>query len=194
MRRKARYINEDACTGRGIFLRSRSHLDGSVRVRLGPAYPPRRLQVVPAGRAGRSRLSTSRHPAVHLSPPGPDVKAHGYVSLVKEGRVRKVFASRWTRPAGGEVLAGPATRSARPSVPGRAGGPAADPAAEALHRRRPLRPGRARGIVASPNGKRAASAPAGRATAAGTSRPGYLVKIFEAADRPWRDAHAGHLD
>ena len=118
VRRKARYINEDACTGCNLCVENCTWT-GSCGFDYGlgtrpVAYKPF-PQAVPAcpviDRAGTSRCTFS-------CPAG--VKAHGYVSLVRKGEYEKAFSlvlSATPRPG---AWAGPATRSARRSAPGRA--------------------------------------------------------------------------
>ena len=102
-------------------LRRELHLGRDpVGVRLRPRHPPCRLQAVPAGRAGRSGHRPRGHLAVHLQLPGrrqgPRLRVTGQEGRVREGvRPRARRDARWSG-----AWAGPATRSARPSAPGRA--------------------------------------------------------------------------
>ena len=120
VRRKARYIDEDGLH-RLRPLRRELHLGRNpVGVRPRPWHPSRRLQVVPAGRAELSRSSTARAPRACTFSCPAGVKAHGYVSLIRKGEYEQAFNLVLDATPLVGSLGGPATRSARPSAPGRA--------------------------------------------------------------------------
>ena len=188
VRRKARYINEDACTGCNLCVENctwdgiLSEFDHGLGTRA-VAYKPF-PQAVPAcpviDRAGTSRCTFS-------CPAG--VKAHGYVSLVRAGEYEKAFnlvldATPLVGSLGRACYAQCETECTRASLEGplpirrlkrfiadahyERGAPAAIEAAP-------------------PNGKQVAvvgSGPAGLTAAWQLARKGYGVKIFESAPEP----------
>ena len=187
VRRKARYINEDACTGCNLCVENctwdgiLSEFDYGLGTR--PVAYKSFPQAVPAcpviDRAGTSRCTFS-------CPAG--VKAHGYVSLVRKGEYEKAFglvldATPLVGSLGRACYAQCEAECTRADLEG------------PLPIRRLKRfiaddhygRGAPAGIEpAPPNGKRVAvvgSGPAGLTAAWHLARKGYLVKIFEAADR-----------
>ena len=188
VRRKARYINEDACTGCNLCVENctwdgiLSEFDYGLGTRP-VAYKPF-PQAVPAcpviDRAGTSRCT-------HHCPAG--VKAHGYVSLVRKGEYEKAFnlvldATPLVGSLGRACYAQCETECTRAALEGplpirrlkrfvadthyERGAPAAIEAAP-------------------PNGKQVAvvgSGPGGLTAAWQLARKGYRVKIFEAAPEP----------
>ena len=188
VRRKARYINEDACTGCSLCVENcswdgiLSEFDCGLGTRP-VAYKPF-PQAVPGcpviDRAGTSRCTFS-------CPAG--VKAHGYVSLIRKGEYEKAFnlvleATPLVGSLGRACYAQCEAECTRAGLEGplpirrlkrfiadahySAGAPAAIEAAP-------------------PNGKQVAvvgSGPAGLTAAWQLARKGYRVKIFEAAPEP----------
>ena len=187
VRRKARYINEDACTGCNLCVENctwdgiLSEFDYGLGTRP-VAYKsfPQAVPAVPViDRAGTSRCTFS-------CPAG--VKAHGYVSLVRKGEYEKAFglvldATPLVGSLGRACYAQCEAECTRAGLEG------------PLPIRRLKRfiaddhygRGAPAGIEpAPPNGKRVAvvgSGPAGLTAAWHLARKGYRVKIFEAADR-----------
>ena len=187
VRRKARYINEDACTGCNLCVENctwdgiLSEFDYGLGTRP-VAYKPF-PQAVPAcpviDRAGTSRCTFS-------CPAG--IKAHGYVSLVRKGEYEKAFnlvldATPLAGSLGRACYAQCETECTRASLEGplpirrlkrfiadahdERGTPAAIEAA-------------------APNGRQVAVVGSGRGLTAAwqLARKGYHVKIFEAAAEP----------
>ena len=119
VRRKARYIDEDACTGCNLCVENctwdgiLSEFDYGLGTRP-VAYKsfPQAVPAVPViDRAGTSRCTFAARPA---SRPTATCRWSGRAST------RRRSASCWTRPRWWGAWAGPAMRSARPSAPGRA--------------------------------------------------------------------------
>ncbi|HTP15883.1 MAG TPA: FAD-dependent oxidoreductase [Streptosporangiaceae bacterium] len=188
VRRKARYINEDACTGCSLCVENctwdgiASEFDHGLGTR--PVVYKSFPQAVPAfpviDRAGTSRCTFS-------CPAG--IKAHGYVSLVRKGEYEKAFslvleATPLVGSLGRACYAQCEAECTRASLEG--------PLpirrlkrfiADAHHRR-----GTSASVeVAPPNGRQVAvvgSGPAGLTAAWQLARKGYRVKIFEAAPEP----------
>ena len=188
VRRKARYINEDACTGCNLCVENctwdgiLSEFDHGLGTRP-VAYKPF-PQAVPAfpviDRAGTSRCTFS-------CPAG--IKAHGYVSLIRKGEYEKAYnlvldATPLVGSLGRACYAQCEAECTRAGLEGPlpirrlkrfiadahydGGAPAAIKAAP-------------------PNGKQVAvvgSGPAGLTAAWQLARNGYRVKIFEAAPEP----------
>ena len=196
VRRKARYINEDACTGCNLCVENctwdgiLSEFDYGLGTRP-VAYKPF-PQAVPAcpviDRAGTSRCT--------FSCPAGDQGPRLCVTR-QEGRVREGVQPRARRDAPGRQPGPGLLRAVRDGVhQGEPGGPAADPAAEALHRGHPLRPGSAhRDRGGSPERQ------AGRGGRLGTGRPdrrlaaraqGLPRQDLRGCARAWRHAQAGH--
>ncbi len=188
VRRKARYINEDACTGCNLCVENctwdgiLSEFDYGLGTRP-VAYKPF-PQAVPAcpviDRAGTSRCT-------HRCPAG--VKAHGYVSLVRKGEYEKAFnlvldATPLVGSLGRACYAQCETECTRASLEGplpirRLKRFIADTHYE--------REAPAAIEAAPPNGKQVAvvgSGPGGLTAAWHLARKGYRVKIFEAAPEP----------
>ena len=91
-----------------------------VGVRLRPRHPPGRLQAVPAGRAGPARSSTARAPRGAPSAARPASRPTATCHSSGRASTRRRSTSCSTRRPWSGAWAGPATRSARRSAPGRA--------------------------------------------------------------------------
>ncbi len=188
VRRKARYINEDACTGCNLCVENctwdgiLSEFDCGLGTRPVAYKPfPQAVPTCPViDRAGTSRCTFS-------CPAG--VKAHGYVSLIRKGEYEKAFnlvldATPLVGSLGRACYAQCEAECTRASLEG------------PLPIRRLKRfiadthydRGAAAAIEAAPpNGRRVAvvgSGPAGLTAAWQLARKGYRVKIFEAAPEP----------
>ncbi len=167
-----------------------------VGVRPRPRHPPCRLQAVPAGRAGLPGHRPRGHLAVHLQLPGRHQGPRLRVTC-QEGRVREGVQPCARRDAPGREPGPGLLRAVRDGVhQGQPGGPAADPAAEALHRGRPLRAGsgrRDRGgspeRQAGGGGRLGAGRPDRRLAARAQGLPRQDLR---GCARAWRHAQAGH--
>ena len=187
VRRKARYINEDACTGCNLCVENctwdgiLSEFDYGLGTRP-VAYKsfPQAVPAVPViDRAGTSRCTFA-------CPAG--VKAHGYVSLVRKGEYEKAFGLVLdATPLVGSL--GRACYAQCEAECTRAGleGPLPIRRLKRFIADNHYGRGAPAGIEPTPpNGKRVAvvgSGPAGLTAAWQLARKGYRVKIFEAADR-----------
>ena len=188
VRRKARYISEDACTGCNLCVENCtwdgivSQFDHGLGTR--PVAYKSFPQAVPAfpviDRAGTSRCTFS-------CPAG--IKAHGYVSLIRKGEYEKAFnlvldATPLVGSLGRACYAQCEAECTRAGLEG--------PLPIRRLKRFIADTHYARGTPAAvettpPNGKQVAvvgSGPAGLTAAWQLARHGYRVKIFEAAPEP----------